>query len=156
MQKYYDLSREGTNLGWFFGIGLTVLILSVVIWFYLMVIGKSLAQKVRIGLVILISFVWTMVIWIGSYRHYLDAKEALSKNALPEVSGIVEDFDPMPVEGHKNESFTVSGVHFEYSDFEIGFGFNQSRSHGGPIDKGKYVRIQYYEGRILRLWVKEE
>lgn len=97
-----------------------------------------------------------MIIWISSASSYLDARRVLEKGTVSEVSGIVEDFDPMPYEGHKSESFSVKGIHFEYSDFEIGYGFNQSKSHGGPIDEGKYVRIQYYKGRILRLWVRNK
>lgn len=155
MTKFYDLQENGSNILVFFGIGLSVLILSVVVWFYLMIKGKSLGSKLRIGLIIFLSFIWTMVIWIAGASHYLKAKEALEKGTYMEVEGVVTDFSPAPREGHQNESFNVNGVHFEYSDFEIDYGFQQSKSHGGPIDKGVFVRIHYLDGRILRLWVSD-
>lgn len=156
MKKYYDITSEGTNLVWFFYIGLTVLILTLISWFYLMAKGRPLKNKMRIGLFILISFIWTMIIWIGSMRHYLDAKEALETGSVEEVSGIVEDFSPIPPGDHGKESFSVKGVHFEFSPAEINFGFDQPVSHGGPAFEGRYVKIEYFEGRILRLWAKEE
>ncbi len=156
MKKYYDLLESGSNSILFFWIGLSVLIVSVIVWLYFMIAGKSREYKVPIGILIIFSFLCTMIVWISSASSYLDAKKILKKATFTEVSGVVENFDPMPYEGHKNESFSVKGIRFEYSDFEIGFGFNQSKSHGGPIDEGKYVRIQYYKGRILRLWVKNK
>ena len=78
----------------------------------------------------------------------------MKNNKYKEVEGYVENFDPMPYGGHKNESFTVNDVKFEYSDFTVTVGFNNTKSHGGPIDSGKYVRIRYYNGRILqRLYI---
>jgi hypothetical protein len=61
----------------------------------------------------------------------------------------------MPYGGHETESFTVKNEKFEYSDFIFNSAFNNTKSHGGPIDSGKYVRIWYSEGRILRLWINE-
>jgi hypothetical protein len=156
MKKYYDITAEGTNLVWFFYIGLAALILTVISWIYFMIKGKSLRSKLRMGLFILISFIWTMVIWISSMRHYLDANEALETGAISEVSGIVEDFSPIPPGDHGKESFSVKGVHFEFSPAEINYGFDQPVSHGGPAFEGRYVKIEYFEGRILRLWAKEE
>jgi hypothetical protein len=54
-----------------------------------------------------------------------------------------------------DESFSVKGVHFKYSSNLETTGFNQTKSNGGPIDEGKYVRIRYYEDLILQLWVKD-
>ena len=156
MTKYYDISETGTNLVWFFYIGLTVLILTVCLWFYLMVKGKPLGSKLRMGFFILFSFIWTMVIWIGSMRHYLDAKAALEVGTVEEVSGIVEDFSPIPPGDHGKESFSVKGMHFEFSPAEINYGFDQPVSQGGPAFEGRYVKIKYFEGRILRLWAKAE
>jgi hypothetical protein len=155
MKKYYDITADGTNLVWYFYIGLTVLIISVIYWFYLLIQGKPFSQKLRAGIVIGISFIWTMIIWIGAMSHYLDAKEALETGSIGEVSGIVEDFSAIPPGDHGKESFTVNGVPFEFSPAEINFGFDQPVSHGGPASEGRWVKIQYFEGRILRLWVKD-
>lgn len=60
------------------------------------------------------------------------------------IEGIVEDFHPMPYSGHREESFTVNGVKFSYSDFDVSYyGFNNTESHGGPISPGRRVRLSY-------------
>ena len=61
------------------------------------------------------------------------------------VSGKVENFTPMPKSGHAQETFTVSGVKFGFSDFQITGGFNNTSSHGGPIYLGRNVRICYVD-----------
>lgn len=72
------------------------------------------------------------------------------------VEGEVRDFKPMPPEGHARESFTVSGVRFDYSDFDLSTGsFNNAASHGGPIHAGLYVRISHHHGRILKIEIRE-
>jgi hypothetical protein len=45
----------------------------------------------------------------------------------------------------------VHGVRFQYSDYVITAGFNNTSSHGGPIREGLPVRIWYLDGEILRL-----
>ncbi len=72
------------------------------------------------------------------------------------VEGYVEQFEPMPYSGHQMETFEVDGVRFEYSDYVLNAGFNNTRSHGGPIDEGVYVRIDYIDNHILALWVLRE
>jgi hypothetical protein len=57
----------------------------------------------------------------------------------------------MPREGHADESFVVGGRRFSYSDYSVTPGFNNTRSHGGPIDNGVYVRITHRGNTILRL-----
>ena len=56
----------------------------------------------------------------------------------------------MPAEGHQDETFTVNGIHFAYSDYVITGGFNQTQSHAGPIREGFAVRIHYVaRGNII-------
>ena len=76
------------------------------------------------------------------------------------VEGIIENFHPMPHSGHDHESFIVNGVHFEYSDFYIFYGFNNTASHGGPLKQnGQEVRLSYItvdgENRILKIELKQ-
>jgi hypothetical protein len=63
----------------------------------------------------------------------------------------------MPYAGHAEESFSVSGVPFRYSDFQITDGFNNTSSHGGPIKSDSYVRICYDPSGnvILRLEIRD-
>lgn len=76
------------------------------------------------------------------------------------VEGVISNFHPMPKGGHDQESFTVNGVDFEYSDFEIVYAFNNTASHGGPIKKnGQQVRLAYLKtksgNRILKVELKQ-
>ena len=60
------------------------------------------------------------------------------------VEGYVENFHPMPREGHDHESFEINGVYFEYSDYKVMNGYNNSASHGGVVTKnGQYLKIKY-------------
>ena len=62
----------------------------------------------------------------------------------------------MPYAGHASESFSVSGVDFRYSDFNVTDAFNNAASHGGPINANSYVRICYdpQDNAILRLEIR--
>lgn len=76
------------------------------------------------------------------------------------VEGKIEDFHPMPHSGHDVESFTVNGVYFEYSDYMLVYGFNNTASHGGPLKRnGQQVRLSYItvdgDNRILKIELKE-
>jgi hypothetical protein len=81
------------------------------------------------------------------------------KKAYLTIEGYVTNFFPMPNAGGKHESFFVNGIYFDYSDYYITGGFNNTKSHGGPISDGKYVRIfynkEYDYNLILGLWVRE-
>jgi hypothetical protein len=81
---------------------------------------------------------------------------ALSSGNYSVTEGYVENFDPAPTEGHKQESFTVNGNKFRYYDHDLSTGaFNQTRSHGGPIYEGRWVRLCYKDGLILKIEVRE-
>jgi hypothetical protein len=59
----------------------------------------------------------------------------------------------MPYGGHADEKFTVNGATFSYSDYSVTAGFNNTKSHGGPIDEGKRVRVTHLGNIIVRLEV---
>lgn len=102
------------------------------------------------------AIVWTLVSFIVTFVEYHTSVNALKENEAQVVEGPVMNFHPMPFSGHANESFVVNGVKFEYSDYGVTAGFNNSASHGGPIREGLVVRIWHFRGRILRLDIKEE
>jgi len=72
------------------------------------------------------------------------------------VEGKVENFRPMPYEGHQEECFSVKAETFCYSDYEPTAGFNNATSHGGPIRAGLPVRIAYIGSRILRIEIRAD
>lgn len=96
---------------------------------------------------------WTIGVGFCTATDSWSATNALKSGDYLTVEGRVSDFTPMPRGGHAEESFTVNGVHFAYSDFEIQAGFNHTSSYGGPIREGLPVRIAYRDGEILRLEV---
>lgn len=74
------------------------------------------------------------------------------------VEGTIEDFHPIPRYGSSEESFTISGHHFSYSDLEPTPCFNQTALHGGPVRSGMLVRVKVkvIDGCILHIEVLSE
>jgi len=87
----------------------------------------------------------------GSVIEYKQLHHAYNSGRYSLVEGLVDNFSPMPFEGHQAECFAVNGVRFCYSDYDRTAGFNQTSSHGGPIRQGVRVRIAYLGNHILRL-----
>jgi hypothetical protein len=89
-----------------------------------------------------------MPLFATSYRVVFD----ITKDVRHDV---VTHFRPMPVTGHGVESFVVGGKRFQYSDFAMRAGFDETRSHGGPVREGLHVRIHYFGDDIAKLEVED-
>lgn len=77
---------------------------------------------------------------IKMYNHTVGAFKRGDYNA---VEGFVENFHPMPKEGHDSESFSINGIPFEYG-YTISFGYHKVKSDGGVITgNGQHLRIGY-------------
>lgn len=60
------------------------------------------------------------------------------------VEGPVENFVPMPAEGHATEHFTIRGIPFEYTDYSALQGYNNTNVMGGVITgNGQWLKIGY-------------
>jgi hypothetical protein len=94
---------------------------------------------------------WVSFTFVGTFYEYWQLRQALRSGHFETVEGKVVNFVPMPPSGHANERFDVNGHHYEYSDYEVSAGFNNSQSHGGPIREGITVRIADVRGKIARL-----
>ena len=92
----------------------------------------------------------------STYGEYRRLRDALHSGRYEVVEGTVTGFVPMPWAGHAMESFCVGGRRYEYSDYEVSAGFNQTRSHGGPLDNGVRVRIADVDGVIARLEIARQ
>src|SRR5438270_649951 len=90
---------------------------------------------------------WTAMVTADTLGPYLRARRAMRDGAASVVEGRVENFHPMPDSGHDTERFTVGNVHFAYSDYSMGAGFDRTSSHGGPIREGLRVRIHFIGSR---------
>ena len=56
---------------------------------------------------------------IAQLNMYNKIVGAYSRGEYQIVEGYVENFKPMPYEGHANETFEINGVKFSYSDYNI-------------------------------------
>jgi hypothetical protein len=108
----------------------------------------------------MVAGVFAFIAFVVGYGYYKDstyglreAAASLREGQVSVVEGRVRDFVPMPFSGHPHEQFTVNGVHFSYSDYEIQPCFNTSSSHGGPIRSDIWVRLSYRGDCILRVEV---
>lgn len=101
------------------------------------------------------AIVWTLVVLVGTVADYLTLAAALRDGRCEVVEGVVSEFHPMPESGHEMEWFVVGGRRFEYSDFVIVAGFNNTSSHGGPIRKGIRVRVHHRGNDIAKLEVAQ-
>ena len=97
--------------------------------------------------------VWTALVFGATFAEWHAGCAAIRENRASMVEGRVENFVPMPFEGHAEERFTVRGVSFSYSDYTMGSAFKNTSSHGGPIRPNLYVRIRYRGNSILKLEV---
>jgi hypothetical protein len=114
-------------------------------------------QKFSLYGVLGFSLLWTANSFSETYFPHLRHKALTQDNRCRTVEGPVERFVPMPYTGHGVESFSVGGAAFEYSDFIVTDGFNNTSSHGGPVRADSYVRICYdpSDGAILRLEIRD-
>ena len=99
------------------------------------------------------ALLWTLITFVSTYGQYSSLTKSVSNGGARIVEGVVTNFKPMPVTGHAMEKFCVSDACFEYSDYVIVGGFNNTASHGGPIREGLSVRVTYVGNSILKLEV---
>lgn len=102
------------------------------------------------------AVLWTVGVYVDIYSKYTPLSSALRENRYQEVEGIVAELRSWQTRQGETESFTVNGVTFQYCYGGVNPGFNQPQSYGGPIAKGRKVKIYYYEGAILKLWLWED
>ena len=88
-----------------------------------------------------------------SFKESLACDRARTGEGVRVVEGRVEDFVPMPLEGHAEESFVVGGTKFSYSGYEGGCWIHHAAANVGPIREGLQVRVHYWDSRILKLEV---
>lgn len=153
----FDAASDPLRNWWFPALGLSLAVVGTAMMFiprFQKFRGLRGSGLVGLGAVFAsFSVLWTSLASFGMVAVNLTAQREVKSGACTVVEGAVTDFHPMPEDGHPPENFSLNGVRFEYSDFNITGGFNNTASHGGPIRQGLPVRICYLDGEILRLEV---
>ena len=164
--KVFDALDSGFRDWTFSAFGLIFVVIGIVILFFPNMIRAAgipylnapsgFPTFFRYGF-IAFAIIWTSISFFATYPQHLHHKALAQEGRCRVVEGPVEHFVPMPYAGHAQETFSVDGVPFRYSDFIITDGFNNASSHGGPINSDSYVRICYDPsgGVILRLEIRD-
>lgn len=61
---------------------------------------------------------WPIAVFTATFFEWYRGRRALQNGTASVVEGRVENFVPMPFEGHAQEFFTVQGVSFSYSGLQ--------------------------------------
>lgn len=138
---------------WFPAFGLIFVIVGAVQWRFRQ--RGSLRRAVFAGFFLAFSVLWTIGAGVGVFSQHFRAQRMLENGEAQLVEGRVEDF----AFTGKDERFVVGGVRFDYSDYRINAGFNNTSGRGGPMRAGLMARIHYIRAReqalILKLEIKE-
>lgn len=117
-------------------------------------LGKTRFREPRLRLLVRCAFFAVFLIFAdqtaSSYFDIVAARADAQAGKCSIIEGRVESYRGTPG-GHREESFSVRGIPFRYSNREITGGFNTTAQVGGPIREGLPVRICYRGGEILRL-----
>lgn len=139
-------------------------VLFVLIGLATTIIRRKLTKRISIGSIFAIVFGIFVVVGIPGYQHMNTRyyQNILAQHQAHIVEGVIAQFHPMPPQGHDTERFIVDGVAFAYSDYFVTPAFNTTRSHGGPLHAGAYVRLYFTESRefsgqkaILRIQIRQ-
>jgi hypothetical protein len=99
--------------------------------------------------------VWFLLTFASTYGEYRTVIAALRDGRCAVVEGRITGFVPKGHLGRSDESFTVGGQRFVYSDDLVASGFHNTGSQGGAVHDGQYVRVTYFGNLIVRLEVRE-
>lgn len=151
---YFDIIHSGYS-AW-----MSIIILSAFVLgsLSILLIGIKIKLKLLkfISIVFLIISIPILVFTLSrNVGEYFQLVSILEENKFEIIEGYVKNFIPKEKSNRKRESFIIDGIKFIYSDHDITSAFKQSKIQGGPIYEGAYVKIHYYDGKILRLWVAE-
>ena len=159
MIEYFNIQNSS-----FFSFDLFKPILFIGITIITLIIVMLKAKPKNIKIIISIFLLFAISLFYGvlsiNIKEYKILKNRYRNKEYNIVEGYVFEFEPMPYSGKKYEKFKVEDIEFEYSDFRSTYAFNKTKSHGGPIDEGVYVKIYYTEGiigrngkKIIGLWI---
>ena len=162
----YEITNENPDL--ILGVPL-VLAIGGFLAFYITIRKNKLVQKkskdsFTLFLALGFGIVFTIVSANripNSLKKLKEHKQVFLEGSFKTIEGKIQNFEPMPYQGHKNEQFLLNGIPFAYSDFQSNYyGFQNTASHGGPIKyDGQEIRLGYFsnldgENIIVKVEIK--
>jgi len=159
--EYFDLLKSGYKSFSFVLPGIWFLLGGIAALVLLLKFKKQVYNKISYPKFLFVficfwvgfSLLWTSLSFYSTYTEYLSLRDALLNNETQIIEGLVTDYANYP--NDDSEGFTVNGIYFWYSPYLETNAFNKSKLVGGPIDEGKYIRIEHINGKILRLWIRQ-
>jgi hypothetical protein len=159
-QTVFDLTVSGYRTWSFAAFGL--IFVAIGLWMVLRPNSEFMLHFVRkrwfSWVFIAFSLLWTAVSFWSTFGEYRELRSALQSGAAMTTAGLVENFRPKISDqrGSAPERFCVKTECFEYSDYVVTSGFNQTRMRDGPVREGLSVRVTSYKGKIVKLEVAGE
>lgn len=107
---------------------------------------------------ILFSLGFVVLIGTAAWLPYLELRDAVAAGRCAWVKGEVRDYVAEPYTGHSShqEQFTVAGRRFQFSNFQLGAGFQRTVAYGGVHLAGRTVRLCLIDGLIVRVDVRRD
>jgi hypothetical protein len=139
---------EGQPLMWALPVIPVAIGTAIILAYYFVREGRS---KVLVVSIVVAAMFLSGVILFGNVLPDNALVQAARRRTYRVIEGTVSDLHPQLSGQRAYESFTVSGATFRYSEYETTRAFHQSVGSGGPIRAGMRVRIEYLDGRILKL-----
>jgi len=136
----FDLALDGWKHLW--PLPATLLFLPLLIWGLRHDLKKRAYGAARsVFAIFVLSVIVLGVGWgaIANVSSYFSLLQTEHRAAYRTIEGSISRFDAEP----KSESFTVAGVRFEYSDYDVSPCFHNISKLGGPLGEGLYIRVAY-------------
>jgi len=155
----FDILDVGYKAGGFAAFGLIFIVIgALALAFPKKAVPKWSPAATSIFAFLFLGFaiLWTTSAFVATYSEYCLCRNARLNGSATVTEGTVTNFVPMPYTGHADEKFTVNGTTFSYSDYGVTAGFNNTKSHGGPIDEAKKVRVTHVGNVIVKLEIVED
>ncbi len=151
----FEISHKGFTW-WFALVGLVPALPGAILW--RMRKDRQYSRRTKWIMCFFPAFVllWLSVATIPMWLEYTKLQKAYRLGHYSVVQGTVENFRPMPPQGHSSECFSITNQTFCYADNVISAGFNNDSVHGGPIRAGLPVRVSYIGEDILKLEVRTD
>jgi hypothetical protein len=93
--------------------------------------------------VAIVGICWSIVAFAVTYPQHRSHTNAFRLGSYSSVEGVVEEFVPMPINGHGSERFRIGTRLFTYEQGNITTCFHGTQPGGGPIREGVRLRVAF-------------